>query len=62
MLRVVLFLVLCLLIAPDRSETVREQFIVGSTPIPAAPVIAAIPTDAQFEEMAKTDVFVRTFN
>lgn len=57
MLRVVLFLVLCLLIAPDRSEPPREQFIVAATPIPAAPVVAeAIPSAERFEELAKTDV------
>jgi Protein of unknown function (DUF1571) len=56
MLRVVLFLVLCLLIAPDRAEPPREQFIVGSTPIPAAPLMAeAIPSAERFEELAKTD-------
>jgi hypothetical protein len=56
MLRVVLFLTLCLLIGPDRPEPARDQFLVGEAPIPAAPVTTeAIPSAERFEELAKTD-------
>ena len=57
MIRVVLFLTLCLLIGPDRPEPARDQFLVGEAPIPAAPITAdAIPTAERFDELAKTDV------
>ncbi len=57
MLRITLFLTLCLIIGPDRTEPAQDQFLVGEVPIPAAVVttLDAIPTAESFEELAKTD-------
>lgn len=57
MLRVILFLALCLLIAPDRSHVMRDT-VITREPVAtcAAPIVpGAIPTEEQFIELAKAE-------